>query len=93
MSDSLQIENKAYLWSIIKHKAMTNSIFNQISNHPVISKLTFFATKDQAFQNLRGDNFFHINGQWTVLSENDPTFMEVINAGLKTEVQIWIENR
>lgn len=57
----------------------------------ILNKLNWYKSKDEAFANEPGDNFFFVNGLWTCISENDAIFLEMLDAGYKTEMQIYLE--
>jgi len=53
-----------------------------------------YQSKDDAFQFGEGDNFFILeNGEFICVSENNPIFEEMINAGMKTELMIYLEKK
>lgn len=57
----------------------------------LLSSLSFYPTKDQAFENGQGDNIYQIDGMWTCISRNDPRNIELAKAGFKTDYQIYLE--
>jgi hypothetical protein len=53
---------------------------------------TSYLTQDDAFKFGKGDNFFPLpDGTMICISENDPLFMELSNAGFKTLLELHIE--
>lgn len=52
-----------------------------------------YQSKDDAFEFGTGDNFFKLtNGEFICVSENDSIFIQMIEIGMKTEIQIYIES-
>lgn len=60
------------------------------NNLEVLKKVNWYSSKNEAFQNGTGDNFFLVEGFWTCISENDPIFVELKNSGYKTELEIYL---
>ena len=52
-----------------------------------------YKTKDEAFEFGTGDNFFILgNGEWICISRNDPEFIKMLDAGMKTEYMLYLES-
>jgi hypothetical protein len=52
-----------------------------------------YKTKDEAFEFGTGDNFFILeNGEWICISRNDPVFIQMLDAGMKTELTLYLES-
>lgn len=57
----------------------------------LLNALIVYPTKGEAFEHGSGDNFFEIDNFWICVSENYSIYSELIEAGYKTDLQMFLE--
>lgn len=82
---------------IFESQIKTITLKIKTMNLEILKKANFpqsYPTQDLAFENGTGDNFFPLpDGNMICISENDPLFIELIEAGFKTLIQLFLEKK